>query len=99
MWHDINQIISNIQKKGGLKKKFQNSLLKDFLEKKYRVNDFIWKNNKIEIKVKNTILAQELFLVREKIKKELNRLLKNDAAIKRYEDVSEIKEVIIKVGR
>lgn len=93
-WQGINEIISNIQKKGGLKKKFQLSMLKDFLKKNYGVDEIVFRGNKLEIKTGSSVFAQELFLKREKIKEGLNRILSIDAK-KRGEAPELIKEIIV----
>jgi hypothetical protein len=98
-WQGLNEIISNIQKKGGLKKKFEISMLKDFLNRNYGVENISFRGTKLEIRAETSILAQELFLKREKIKKELNKLLESNAQETKDSDFSKIKEIIIRTGK
>lgn len=98
-WQSLNNIIANIQKKGGLKKKFEISMLKDFLNRNYGVENISFRGNRFEIKAETSILAQELFLKREKIKKELNDILEFAARDRGEAPKDKIQELRIRTGK
>lgn len=92
-WSNIGDIIANFNFKGRAKKKFLSESLKDRIKRVFGIKeDFeieIFKE-KLEIKIKNNILAQEMLLEKEQIREEVEKVLKE------LEPEVRIKEILIK---
>lgn len=92
-WTNIGDIISNFNFKGRAKKKFLIDNLKDRIKRIFGIKEFFeidFFRGKLEIRVKNNILAQELFLEKEKVKEEIKKILEE------IDPEVEIREVFIK---
>lgn len=78
-WVSISEIISNFKQKKSVSKHLALNVIQDFFNEKFKPVerlDFNIKNGNLEIKIKETIIAQEINLNKEEIKNDLNELLK-----------------------
>jgi hypothetical protein len=86
-WKNINEALENIKERPGIKEGIQLSLLKKFLQKKFKIEDISFQQEKLLIKTKDSLLAQDLNFKKEDLKDELNKALGEQ----------KIKEIIIRV--
>jgi len=85
-WNPLKKIISNFKQRPGIKEKLQLSLCREILKKKFGIEEINFSKGKLSLKVKDSSLAQELFLRKEEIKKILNQAIGEEL----------IKEIVIK---
>ena len=93
-WKSIKDIISNYQQKGSARKGFLLNFIKEKIREKFISKesfDVDFHHKKLEIRLENSLLCQELFLKKEEVKKGINNALKE-------EGLSEylIREIIIR---
>lgn len=92
-WKSIGDIISKFNFKGKAKKELTKELIKERIQRVFNIKEDFkvdFSNGKLEIYFKSTFFAQEFFFEKEKIKKEIQRFLKEN-------NISEnIKEVFIR---
>lgn len=81
-WINVNKILNNFKSRPKIKDKLKAQIIKAYLQKKAGVKNISFQNKKLEIRVKSSVLLQELFLNREDIKKEINDYLKEEAVEK-----------------
>lgn len=92
-WKSIGDIISKFDFKGKAKKELLKELIKERIKRVFGIKEDFKLNfskGKLEIYFKDNLLAQEIFFQKEKIKEEVERVLKENNVSER------IKEVFVK---
>jgi len=81
-WIDINKVLASVKLRPKIKDKLKEQIIREYLQKKRGVKDIVFRQGNLEIKVKSSVLLQELFLEQENLKKEINNYLKEEAVRK-----------------
>lgn len=84
-WTNISEVLSSINNKPILKTRLRTYFLKKDFKDKFGIEDLNLSKGKLEIKIRSSSLAQELYFKKEEIKKEAEKLTGDS-----------IKEVVIK---
>ena len=79
-WININEIISNFKQKKSVGKHLALNIIRDWFQEEFKTDERIdvdIKNKLLEVKTESPIIAQEIFLRKEKIRESINGLLKS----------------------
>ena len=79
MFIKINEILSSIRSRAGIKNKLEEQTLKQALKQKFDIDNVSLRYGRVELKVKSSILAQELSFEKENIRKEISKVLGEEA--------------------
>lgn len=93
-WTNISKVLSNVKNRPGIKKKFQMEVFRKIVQNQIGLSDaqlkniknLSFQNGKLIIKINSSLLAQEFFLKKENLKKEINK----------YSKKEEVNEIIVK---